>query len=264
MVDSLGIVDAHVHIDPNSRFYTPTPGFIDLLRQMDSLRVQYALCTDHHSLYAGAAAGLAELRKVFEISQGRIYYLGVYDPRKSHECLKAMKSALSWPGFAGIKIHPSFHRIPAEAPSYRAMWEFAAEHGLAVLTHSWSISTHNPDQRYSTPKRFERYIEEFKNVRTVLAHAGGRGNGRAEIIRLLNTYENVYTDIAGDIYCLGLIESLVRSTSSHKILFGSDFPWLDPRSNLARVFLEDVSANVKEKILRSNALYVYQLDKEKV
>jgi predicted TIM-barrel fold metal-dependent hydrolase len=254
------IIDAHVHLEPNSRFYTPRPGLMDLLPLMDRLGIQYAVCTDHLSLYAGAGKGLDRLRKIFELSRGRIYYLGVYDPRKPSECLKAIKEALNWPGFAGIKIHPSFHGVAAEAPTYRAVWELAAEHSLAVLTHSWSVSPYNTAQKYSTPERFERYIDEFKNVRLILAHAGGRGTGRNEALRLLNTYENVYTDIAGDIYCRRLIESLVRFASPDKILFGSDFPWLDPRSNLARVFLAEVPDDAKEKILRNNALKVYRME----
>lgn len=258
-MDTRKIIDAHVHLDPNSRFYTPEPGLKDLLRLMDRLGIQSAVCSDHLSLYRGSWAGLPALRDIFEESDGRIYSLGVFIPRYADQCLKILEEAVSWPGFCGIKIHPSFHGVSAEDPSYRVIWEFAAENDLPILTHSWSVSDYNPDQKYSTPDRFESYISQFDTVKLVLAHAGGRGNGRNELIRLANTYENVYTDIAGDIYCFRLIESLVGSISADRILFGSDFPWLDPRSNLGRVFLSDITDDEKEKILVKNARALYKI-----
>jgi len=259
-VSQCSLVDAHVHLDPNSRFYTPGPALKDLLARMDMLGVAKAVCSDHLSLYAGAGAGLVSMRRLFETSGGRLFFLGVYHPRKPSECLLLLEKAVRWEGFAGIKIHPSFHGVPAEDSSYRPIWEFASEHRLPVLTHSWSVSEHNPTQSFSLPGRFEGYIGEFSSVKCILAHTGGRGNGRAELIRIINRYKNAYTDIAGDIYCNRLIETLTSSVPSDRVLFGSDFPWLDPRSNLTRVLLADVSDEVKEKILRNNALEVYGLE----
>ena len=53
-------------------------------------------------------------------------------------------------------------------------------------------------------------------------HAGGRGTGRPQAVRLANLYPSVYLDIAGDIYCRGLSEELVASGPPDRILYGSD------------------------------------------
>jgi predicted TIM-barrel fold metal-dependent hydrolase len=238
------IIDAHVHLDPISKFFTPSPELKDLLKLMDHLSIGRAVCIDHLTMYEGAGEGIHTLREVFDKSGGRILYLGGFDPRKSRDCMNVLKKAVSWPGFAGIKIHPSFHLTPADDPVYETIWKFADENDLAILAHSWSVSDYNPVQSHSTPEKFEKYIDKFKNVRIVLAHAGGRGNGRNEMIRLVNKYNSVYTDIAGDIF----------------ILFGSDFPWLDPRANLARIFLSNINERAKKKILTENALRVYRID----
>lgn len=84
-----------------------------------------------------------------------------------------------------------------------------------------------------------------------------------KMIRLVNRYDNVYTDIAGDIFCYRLIESLTDSIPAGKILFGSDFPWLGPRANLARVVLTNIDDSVKRKIFRENAMRVYGIDPDK-
>ena len=226
---------------------------------MNQLGISCAICTDHLSLHEGCSEFLAGLRKVFEHSDRRIHYLGVFDPRRPEECLDALGRAKGWPGFVGLKIHPSFHRVPAEDPSYEPAWRFAAEHDLPILTHSWSISDYNPVQHLSTPGRFEGYVGKFRAVRLVLGHAGGRGTGRHEAVRMANEYPNVYLDVAGDIFCYRLIETLVESVPVDKILFGSDYPWLDPRAHLCRVLLADVDVSARAKILRENAIRVYRL-----
>ena len=254
------IVDAHLHLGQPGVFFAPETELEQLLALMDRLNIRAAVCTDHLSLYEGCGATLAGLREVFEQSQGRIHYLGVFHPGRSTECLETLATARDWPGLVGLKIHPSLHRVPAEDPSYEPAWRFAAEHDLPILTHSWSVSDYNPVQRWSTPERFEGYIRRFPDVRLILGHAGGRGTGRGEAVRLAQEYPQVYLDFAGDIFCFGLIETLVESVPVEKILFGSDFPWLDPRANLSRVLLADLDIAVKQRILRDNATQVYGLE----
>ena len=253
------IIDAHVHLDPLGKLYTDRVKFTDLLWLMEHLSIAYAVCTDHLSLYESSSQGMDYLKSIYEESQGRILYLGVFDPRKSSACLQVLEKAAGWQGFSGIKIHPSFHNTPAEDPAYSPIWQFANDCKLPIMSHSWSISSHNPAQALSTPERFERYIEKYPEVNVILAHAGGRGNGRNEIIRLIHRYDNVYTDIAGDTYCYRLIESLADAVPPERILFGSDFPWLDPRSNLSRVLLADIAEDEKEKILVMNARQIYKI-----
>ena len=254
------IIDAHIHLDPLGKLFAVDYSLGAYRELMNRLSIDYAVCSDHQSLFGGARAGLQELSRVHEESHGHVYFLGVFNPRHTKEDLEALEQGHALPGFCGIKIHPSFHGVPAEHPAYEAIWRFASEHALPILTHSWSISSHNPAQALSRPGRFEPYISKFPSVRLILAHAGGRGEGRHEMVRLCTQYDNVYTDFAGDIFDLGLIESLTRTLPSDKILFGSDYPWLDPRANLGRCMLADIPAALKERILGLNALELYGLE----
>jgi hypothetical protein len=184
----------------------------------------------------------------------------VYNPRHAERSLRALAAALSLSGFRGIKIHPSFHGTPAEHPSYEAVWAFAQEHDLPIMSHSWSVSSYNPSQALSTPERFEVWLRKYPRVRFVLGHAGGRGTGRFEAVRMARDYPLVYIDLAGDIFCHELVERLCRDVPSEKIMFGSDWPWLDQRSHLARVYLAGIDDAVKRAILRDNAMAVYRLE----
>jgi hypothetical protein len=257
------IIDAHAHAGRPGVFFAPQTTPEQLLAVMDRLGIGAAVCTDQLSIVEGCGAALTGLRAAFEESGGRLFDLAVYHPGRSSACLAAAKSALGWPGFAGLKIHPSFHRTPAEDVAYEPAWRFAAEHGLPILTHSWSVSDYNPVQQLSTPARFERYVRAFTDVRLVLGHAGGRGRERADALRMAADYPNVYLDFAGDIFCYRLVEALLAAAPAEKILFGSDYPWLDPRANLTRVLLADIDEAARRKILWENAETVYRLRAER-
>jgi len=252
------IVDAHTHLGEPGNFFLPEVNTPDLLRRMDELAVAYAVCSHLRSI-VGVTGGPEEMRRAHEESGGRIVYLDVFDPRRGRESLRAIEREADRPGFAGVKIHPSFHRTPAEDPSYEPVWKFAAERGLPVLAHTWSVSSYNPVQHLSTPGRFERWIQKFPTVTLVLGHAGGRGGGRAEAVRLAREYPGVHLDFAGDIFCFRLIENLAAEITADKILFGTDFPWFDPSAHLSRVLLAGVPDADKMKILSTNARRVYKL-----
>jgi len=255
------IVDAHAHTGAMGLFFCPESGAAELLARMDRLDIQCSLNAGSWTyLMGGGGEELEGMRREHEASGGRLLYLGVYDPRRGREALRELDQACRRPGLAGIKIHPTFHRTPAESPGYDALWRFAEEHDLTVLSHSWSSSGHNPAQALSLPGRFEVWVRRHPGVRLVLAHAGGRGDGRADAVRLAREHRNVYLDLAGDIFCYRLVESLSGQLPPNKLLFGSDFPWLDPRANLSRILMAEIPAEAKRRILRDNAQEAYQLN----
>jgi len=258
-VSDAAIIDAHVHVGQPGLFFAPETEPRELVATMDRLGIAYAVGTDHKSLYEPGGERLARLRDVFEQSEGRLHYLGVFDPRRSAECTSALEHARDWPGFVGLKIHPSLHRVPADDTAYEQAWRYAAEHDLPILTHSWSVSDYNAVQYLSTPERFEGWVRRFPGVRLVLGHAGGRGAGRSDAVRMANEYANVFLDFAGDIFCYRLIETLVESVPVDKILFGSDHPWSDPRAHLSQVLLAEIGVSAKTKILGRNAMRVYRI-----
>jgi hypothetical protein len=253
------IIDAHAHLGPAGQLVSPEQTVANMLGRMDRWHIQTALCSDHTAVLEGGGTGLPRMRGAFEESVGRIRCLAVFDPRAGVGCLGQMEGAIGWEGLAGVKIHPSCHGTAADDASYAPAWEFAAGHDLPILAHSWSVSETNPSQVLSTPERFERWVQAFPSVRLVLGHAGGRGLGRREAVRMANRFPNVYLDFAGDIYCYRLIETLVEAVPSDRILFGSDYPWTGASDHLARVLLAGIGDGVKAKILVHNAAKVYRL-----
>jgi predicted TIM-barrel fold metal-dependent hydrolase len=255
------IIDAHVHTGYPGIFFSPEVDSECLLGRMDGLQIQYAinLCS-MRALAGQQGMELEKRREEFEESGGRIFYLGFYNPHNGERDLAVIEKAVDRPGFKGIKIHPSLNKISADDDSYEPVWRFAADRNLPIVAHTWSVSSYNPVQVFSTPEKFERFVIKYRSVRFVLGHSGGRGAGRHEAVRMAKQYKNVYMDFGGDIYSYRYFEKMAVDVPENKVLFGSDYPWLDSRSHLTRVFLAGITTELKRKILRDNALEVYRLE----
>lgn len=262
-MSSAFIVDAHVHTGAPNVFYSPEIDARRLLARMDELAIRFSVNLGSAKNFLQASAGEMEKAQAeFEESAGRIFYCGYFDARRAKEDLALLESSSRASGFKGIKIHPSFSRVPADDPRFDGVWRFAAERGLPIVSHTWSASSYNPVQVLSTPGKFVPCVEKYPGVRFVLGHSGGRGEGRLEAIRMARQYPNVFMDVSGDIMDRHFLEQMVREGVGHKVLFGSDYPWLDQRAHLTCVYLAGITAEAKRTILRDTGLAVFGLPAE--
>ena len=255
------IVDAHMHTGYPGVLFSPEVDAAAYLTRMDGMNVQYAVnLGSNRNLRESCVAEMERAQKEYETSDGRLFFLGFFDPRRAREDLRVLRKATAMSGFKGIKIHPSFSGVPADDMRYDAVWRFASDLSLPIVTHSWSASSYNPVQVLSTPDRFRVHVERHPEVRFVLAHSGDRGDGRMEAIRMAKECENTFMDFAGDIYCNRYFETMMREGILDKVLYGSDYPWIDPRSHLTRIYLARIPTASKRQVFRDNALRVFGLE----
>jgi len=83
----------------------------------------------------------------------------------------------------------------------------------------------------------ELLAREYPDVPFVIPHLGSFADDwRAQVAFLdpLARHPNVYTDSSG-VRRFDLLEEAVRRAGAHKVLFGSDGPWLHPGLELAKV-----------------------------
>jgi uncharacterized protein len=253
------IIDAHCHLGDWTAFQIPDGSLETMLGVMDRLGIERAISAHSAWLLGDWAQGFAESVAVGHQSGGRVLSYAVFDPRQAGSLEMVRRALRDRETFAGIKIHPSQHGLPADDDRYREVWQLAAREDVPILTHSWEISDYNPTQRLSFPPRFERFVKDFPKVTLILGHAGGRYHGHVAAAALAREHASVWLDLSGDCYALGLVEYLVEQAGADRILFGTDLNWIDPRTHIGRVLDAEIPAADKEKILRSNAQRLFHL-----
>jgi hypothetical protein len=255
------IIDAHMHLGPIHQYYNYQLALQDLLEVMDLLHIQYAISSHTAALLHGdLSLGIEESLRAYESSGGRILSYHIFNPLIPGQCLKVMEQYPDRAVFKGIKIHPSWHGVPADDERYEVVWQYAQDKQLVLLSHSWDISLTNPIQRYSYPALFERHLARYPQVPFVFAHSGGRPNGIREAVRLGKVYRNAYFDTAGDIYHTRFVEYLDQTVGADRILFGSDYSMMDPRQMLGVVLGAEIGLAAKAKILSGNAARLFGID----
>lgn len=161
-------------------------------------------------------------------------------------------------GFKGIKLHPDYQETYIGEESYFKLIKKAVELDLYVTIHA-GVDVAYPDDVHCPPKESRKLLDrlygENKNVepRIILAHLGG-----------INLYDDVEKYLVGQPVYLDLavilsmapkkqVERIIRNHGADKILYASDYPWSDLRSNVDLMTNLDLSDREREFILHKNA-----------
>lgn len=253
-------IDAHFHLgySPSFHYYDTTVDHY--LQFMERRNISY--CMNIHSIGLitdELELGMEENIRAFEQSKGRILSYYTFNPNCGKRSIEVMDRYCDRMIFKAIKLHPSIHGVYADDSRYEAAWEYAANHGLPIMSHTWALSAHNPSQKYSYPPLFEKYIAKYPSVNFICGHSGGRYDGILKTIKLAKTYPNVYMDTSGDVYNNRLVEFLCEQAGSEKVLFGSDGFWVDARSQLGIILDADIPLADKENVLYKNARQLFRV-----
>ena len=117
--------------------------------------------------------------------------------------------------YKGIKIHPFAQNWDFNNTQHmevlHSLFDYAARNNLPVLIHTGHSGV-------DAANRFERFMDEYRNTKCILAHC----RPLDVTIEMLQKYNNVYCDTAftpkTDVW------QIVSLGLKDKIIFGSDFP----------------------------------------
>ncbi len=84
-------------------------------------------------------------------------------------------------------------------------------------------------------------------------HSGNTAEPRREAIAAARACPNVYLETCSTFRTPGVIEELVDGVGVDRVLFGSDMPLMDPRSQIGKIITARISDEAKQKILGGNA-----------
>ena len=237
--------------------FTKTQTIPNLLREMESMRVQQAMLLPiklglpfgdqlEQDWFAAVNAGAAEQH----LHVGLSVYPG------DATAVTQMRQAAARGGRI-IKLHPTVQRFYPDEPALMALYAEAQALGLVVFFHGGRAGIEpESSHQFAMPRHYEAALAEYPNLQFILGHAGARDS--EAMIALARRYDNAWLGIHGQ--SVTMLETMIQSTDSDRLLFGTDWPFYHLGASLAKVLITtEVSSRrtLRHKILRDNALRLF-------
>jgi uncharacterized protein len=185
---------------------------------------------------------------------GRLRWMAYLNPQNGdwREELERCRAA----GALGIKLWIALKGAAGSLENTAEVLARAARCGLPVLVHTFSRTDANLPGEINIAE-FAALARRVPGATLIGAHAGGNWREAARTLR--DGPSNALVDVSGGYPEQGMVETLVASLGSQRVLFGSDALGRSVPSQLAKVLLAGVSAADREAILGQNAVRVFGL-----
>jgi predicted TIM-barrel fold metal-dependent hydrolase len=142
--------------------------------------------------------------------------------------------------------------------------DYIIENELILLVHTSEPLGHSyPGKGDSTPALIYPFITRFPNLKLVCAHWGGGLPFYALMPEIKRALSQVYFDSAATpyLYSPGIYNTMTSSVGDQKLLFGSDYPLLNPQRLLKEMETLNLPETTLNRILYTNAAALLGLSK---
>ncbi len=244
------IIDAHTHMGPVYNFYLPYNDAEGMLKSMDLMDIEASVVSSNAAISSDVEYGNRYTLDAVKRYPGRFLGFYVFNPRYPELMMEQIESYFAEDGFVGLKIHPEYSGdYPMNGKGYKPMWEYAAEHKIPVLSH-----TYYGGDRLEV---FESIAKEYPDVPLLIGH-GGMDLGVGKAIDMVNRQANLFFDLCSPADKKhGALNLIAKELNPDKAIFGSDSPWNGPNVVAGAVLFTDVDDRIKRKWFRDNFFKVY-------
>ena len=240
-------IDAHAHLGAYFNFYIPHPDAASMVRVMDRLGVERACICSIPACGADVPRGNDMTAEAVRAYPERFVGYASVNPHYPERVLPELKRSFDELGLSLIKLHPMILQYPVSGPAYEPLWRFASERRTIVLSHTWA------GDWTCAPKDFEPLAQAYPDVVFVLGHSGGTPAGYMEAIEVAQKRQNIYLDLCRSVMSRIWVERIVGQVGGDRVLWGTDFPFLDPTYLVGRLACTTLSDRVKCQVLGENA-----------
>jgi hypothetical protein len=150
-------------------------------------------------------------------------------------------------GLKGIKLHPDTQQFPMDDERLFPVYDYL-QGKLPLLIHCGDTRSN-----YSHPKRLRHILDEFPHLQVVAAHLGGWSMFDTAFDCLKDTHCSL--DLSSSMMFLPpeKVKTYIHGYGADRILFGSDFPLWEPKSEVEAFLQMNLSTEEQEKIAYRNA-----------
>lgn len=240
----------------------------DYLRRMDRAGIE-------RSLLIAVRAGDRNWRGSFEIPYDQIAeYCDAYpdrfsglagvDPTRGVEQLRDLDYAVNDLGFVGAHIYPHWFRLPPNEALYYPVYARCEELDVPVMMQVGQNLIYQKEVRLPSvakPILLDQIAIDFPELKLIGIHIGVPWTD--EMIAMAWKHKNVYIGI--DAYAPkhlpASLKHYMNSYGSKKVLFGTDWPVIDPERAVEEMMAHGFKPQSLESVMRTNALDVFDFSR---
>jgi hypothetical protein len=188
------------------------------------------------------------------------------DPTRGPGAVREARRLVATGRIHGLKLHPPVQQFFPNDPAVYPLYEVFAEAKLPVLFHTGhsGIGTGVPGGggirlKYGNPMHIDDVAVDFPELPIIMAHPSFPWQDEAISICLHKP--TVYIDLSGwsPKYFPANLVQYANTLLKHKVLFGSDYPWITPDRWLADFATIGIREEVRPLILKENAVRLFGL-----
>jgi uncharacterized protein len=188
------------------------------------------------------------------------------DPTRGASAVAEARRLVATGAVRGLKLHPPLQQFFPNDPIAYPLYEVFAEARLPVLIHTGhsGIGTGMPGGggirlKYGNPMNIDDVAVDFPDMPIILAHPSFPWQDEAISVCLHKP--QVYIDLSGwsPKYFSPTLVQYANTLLKHKVLFGSDYPWITPERWMADFEKIDIREDVRPLILKENAAKLFGL-----
>jgi predicted TIM-barrel fold metal-dependent hydrolase len=188
------------------------------------------------------------------------------DPWKGAMALQELERSVRELGLRGLKLHPTTQAFFPNDPRFYPLWAKCAELGIPALFHTGQtgVGSGAPGGggfklKYSHPMLLDDVAADFPDLTIIMAHPAVPWQEEQLAVALHKG--NVYIDLSGwsPKYFRPVLLQYATTLLQDKVLFGSDYPALQPDRWLRDFEALEIKAEVRQKILIENARKVLKM-----
>ena len=271
------VIDFHTHAAPN---LDDTPGFeammVDIMGSREQLDAHYAhyanpanFADEIHSNGLDYAVVLASYTplctgitsndavEAYCAQHRELLPFCSFNPYMEPDMPSALR-VLHGRGFKGLKLYPSYnHFFMNEARMY-PLYEVAQELDIPILVHIGTSIFQNTRLKYCNPVDIDDVATDFPDLKILMAH-GGRMAWYDQAMTITRLHANVHIELSGILVkkFLSIFPEMERF--SHKFVFGTDWPQVEPAKSIAAIRALPLSEEAQNRILGGNAARLLHL-----
>lgn len=233
------IIDCHCHAGRGDLLTAPWNTRADLRTYLRRARragiARTVICPAFHSDNRLANRELARLVKAAPARL--IGFAMVHAGRDAGRIDELVSEAVTQLGLRGLKVHGHDQLPTREVCDAARRWRLPMLLDVAGKAHVLDL-----------------LAPEYPELNFIVAHLGSFADdwrAHERLLEQLARYPNVYADTSG-VRRFDYLVKAVRRAGAHKILFGSDGPWLHPGLELHKIDLLGLAPAARAKVLGGN------------